>query len=186
MTIEYFHANPPLKLSDDRMWLQEVQSVIEFCQGPGADIGAGRRTLRPDTIRVDVSPETKPDHVATATHLPFADGELDFIFSGHTIEHVLEPQQALREWLRCVRVGGHVCVVVPDTRFTGGQNTDPTPHLHEWGPREFLTDVLGYELGMHTCWWEVPTPFGWENADVIQIGEACPRWSFQICMRKRG
>lgn len=181
LPIEYFAGEPA---SHDVMWCSEIASVYEHCQGRGADIGCGRRTIAPDTIRVDASLDHAPDHVADACLLPFADGELDFVFSGHTIEHLLDPPSAIREWLRVVRIGGHVCVVVPNTIFTQGQNTDPTPHRYEWAPWEFLTDVLGVARDRVTPWFTVRADLPTFSARLIWCGEAAPFWSAAFVLEK--
>jgi SAM-dependent methyltransferase len=43
-----------------------------------------------------------------------ADGELDFVHSSHCLEHLVDPPEGLRHWLRIVRPGGHLVVTVPD------------------------------------------------------------------------
>jgi SAM-dependent methyltransferase len=43
---------------------------------------------------------------------------LDFVFSNHVFEHLVNPLQVLRNWLGRLKAGGAVLAVVPDTRFT--------------------------------------------------------------------
>lgn len=43
-----------------------------------------------------------------------ADSSLDFVHSSHCLEHLVEPREGLRNWLRVVKPGGHVIVTVPD------------------------------------------------------------------------
>jgi SAM-dependent methyltransferase len=43
-----------------------------------------------------------------------ADGEFDFVHSSHCLEHLLDPSEGLRNWLRVIRDGGHLIVTVPD------------------------------------------------------------------------
>lgn len=183
--IEYFFADPPAKLSTDQMWLEEIDSIAEFCVGNGVDLGAGRRTIRPDVRRVDINPEHEPDIVADVTlRLPFEADEFDFVFAGHVLEHCKSPREVLAEWLRVVKPGGHVCLVLPDTRYTLAQNTDPTPHIYEWAPREFAAQVLDWE-DFTVSWFRAVFPVEYLNADVVQFTEACPSWSFCVVLRKR-
>jgi SAM-dependent methyltransferase len=44
---------------------------------------------------------------------PVADESVDFILCTETLEHVLEPQQFLREGRRCLRPGGSILLTVP-------------------------------------------------------------------------
>ena len=43
-----------------------------------------------------------------------ADGTYDFVHSSHCLEHLADPAAALRHWLRIVRPGGYLIVIVPD------------------------------------------------------------------------
>lgn len=43
-----------------------------------------------------------------------ADGTYDFVHSSHCLEHLSEPAAALRQWLRILRPGGTMVVLVPD------------------------------------------------------------------------
>lgn len=43
-----------------------------------------------------------------------ADGAFDFVHSSHCLEHLHDPLEGLRNWLRVTRPGGHVVVTVPD------------------------------------------------------------------------
>jgi SAM-dependent methyltransferase len=43
-----------------------------------------------------------------------ADGTFDFVHSSHCLEHLHDPAEGLRNWLRVVKPGGHVIVTVPD------------------------------------------------------------------------
>lgn len=43
-----------------------------------------------------------------------ADDSFDFVHSSHCLEHLVEPQEGLRNWLRIVRPGGYLIISVPD------------------------------------------------------------------------
>lgn len=43
-----------------------------------------------------------------------SDGEFDFVHSSHCLEHLVDPCEGLRNWLRVVRPGGYLVVTVPD------------------------------------------------------------------------
>jgi SAM-dependent methyltransferase len=45
--------------------------------------------------------------------LPFADQSQDAVFASHTLEHIADYRNALREWHRVVRIGGHIVIAVP-------------------------------------------------------------------------
>lgn len=43
-----------------------------------------------------------------------ADATFDFVHSSHCLEHLHDPAEGLRNWLRVVKPGGHIVVTVPD------------------------------------------------------------------------
>lgn len=43
-----------------------------------------------------------------------ADDSLDFVHSSHCLEHLHDPEEGLGNWLRIVRPGGFVIVLIPD------------------------------------------------------------------------
>ncbi len=45
--------------------------------------------------------------------LPFADGSQDAVFSSHCLEHIPGYLNAIQDWHRVVRVGGHIITAVP-------------------------------------------------------------------------
>lgn len=55
---------------------------------------------------------------------------LDFVFSSHCLEHMVDPAVALKNWIRIVKPGGHLIITVPDEDlyeqgvFPSTQNTD--------------------------------------------------------------
>src|SRR3990167_6464587 len=64
-------------------------AALHFCQGAGLDVGAGRWPL-PGAIPVDLI------NGGDAMNLP--EGEFDFIFSSHAIEHLANPVAAIEHW----------------------------------------------------------------------------------------
>jgi SAM-dependent methyltransferase len=65
---------------------------------------------------------------ASAERLPWADDQFDAVVADSLVEHLDDPAQALREWVRVLRPGGRLIVWSPN-RYTLG--TDP--HVGLWG-----------------------------------------------------
>lgn len=57
-------------------------------------------------------------------------GSVDFVIASHVIEHMEDPIGALGAWLRVLRPGGTLLLVVPDRRHTFDRHRDPTPWGH--------------------------------------------------------
>jgi predicted SAM-dependent methyltransferase len=77
------------------------------------DIGGGTNKCDPDFVSVDIQ---GGDVTAPMWDLPYGDGEVDFIWSSHTLEHASfnEVTATLWEWFRVLRTGGAMIVQVPD------------------------------------------------------------------------
>ena len=43
-----------------------------------------------------------------------ADNSVDFIHSSHCLEHLYDPYEGLKNWLRVVRPGGYLVITLPD------------------------------------------------------------------------
>ncbi len=46
-------------------------------------------------------------------NLPFEDNSLDYVYSSHVLEHIIQIEQTLKEWHRVTKIGGHIIIVVP-------------------------------------------------------------------------
>ena len=73
----------------------------------------------------------------------------------------------------------------PRRTHTRTQNTDATPHRHEWAPREFLEDILGWK-STTKAWYEARdfAPPSIPGAMLVSAGVACQNWSFHIVLKK--
>ena len=85
-----------------------------YFSGPDIlDIGykgylADARPIFPHAIGVDLD---YPGYDGRT--LPFADQSQDTVFASHTLEHIPDYRQALRDWFRVLRIGGYLVVAVP-------------------------------------------------------------------------
>jgi predicted SAM-dependent methyltransferase len=69
----------------------------------------------------------------------FADGALDFVVASHVLEHIEDPVGALATWLRVLRSGGILLIVMPDAAqgFDGRRERTSVEHVmrdHREGP----------------------------------------------------
>jgi predicted SAM-dependent methyltransferase len=111
-----------------------------YCSGYGCDIGFGGDPINEVAIRVDL-----PQPYASTGHLTpqlggdcrdlkwFRDGVLDYVYSSHVLEDFQESETELilREWMRVLRPGGRIVLLLPDQQrylkhcAETGQPTNP-------------------------------------------------------------
>jgi SAM-dependent methyltransferase len=120
--------------------------VRRYFVGNGIDVGGG---LDPLGLFVELFPLIKnvfnyDEPQGDAQKLANVDDEsFDFLFSSHCLEHVRDPVEALSNWIRVVRRGGHLIVAVPDE------------DLYEQGvwPSTFNTDhKMTFTICKKTSW----------------------------------
>jgi len=62
------------------------------------------------------------DVVAYGEDLPFDDESYDYIISSHVIEHIFDPIQAFKEWVRVIKKGGYIFTIAPLKEFVPGED----------------------------------------------------------------
>lgn len=89
------------------------------------------------------------DVVAPGEHLPFADGEVEFVLASHVLEHVYDAISGLREWGRVA--SRYVFIVLPsrDNRF---DRRRPLTTIEE------LESRVGGPIPDHDMHWSVFSP----------------------------
>lgn len=71
-------------------------------------------------VRLDFDEKLKPDIVADWHNIPEPDRKYDIVFASHALEHnpYKKVLNVLKEWLRVLKVGGKLILVVPNLQFT--------------------------------------------------------------------
>lgn len=119
--------------------------ALPYLARGGIDIGCGPKKVWPHLIGIDSGKDTalfgipmKPDiALADATRLPlFADGAIENVFSSHLLEHIERHLDALKEWWRVLKVGGHLVLYLPHADFYPniGQPGSNPDHQHDFRP----------------------------------------------------
>lgn len=126
-----------------------IWDVIEYVRGTGLDVGCGPRKALPSMIGVDSTKDTAlfgidmtPDNVVDdASYLPMVpDGRLDYVFSSHLLEHIVDYEAALAEWWRILKVGGHLVLYLPhrDHYPNIGQPGANIDHKHDFVAEDII------------------------------------------------
>ena len=103
--------------------------TTKYCVGNGIDIGSGGDPVVPHAISIDLPdkeynyynsnqpPRGIIHYQGYAEKLPFKDNTLDFVYSSHLLEDFLDWDDILAEWLRVLKPGGHLIILVPDKKL---------------------------------------------------------------------
>lgn len=122
----------------------------EKLSGEGLELGALCRPMVTharmkiqyvDRLTVDEQRQHYPELAGTALVTPdilddaetltsVADGSCDFVIAAHVIEHMKNPIAAVQNWLRVLRAGGLLYLVVPDKRHSFDRDRPCTPVDH--------------------------------------------------------
>lgn len=95
-----------------------------------------------------------PISQASITELPFPDASFDTIVSADVICQVPNPDQALREFHRCLRPGGRVVINVPAYMWMWSYHDDvcETKHRFERSELDALLGATGFKVAYSTYW----------------------------------
>ena len=97
--------------------LADVNFTSRYFVGRGLDLGGKPDPLilyqelfcRMESVRTWDWEDGDAQFLATVP-----DESIDFIHSSHCLEHLVEPSEGLKNWLRVLKPGGHLVVTVPD------------------------------------------------------------------------
>lgn len=127
MMYEYKGTRYPSYLKEGNAMQFIAPCAHHFCTGLGLDVGAGRWPLK-HAKPVDLSDG------GNAMKLP--EGDWDYIFSSHCLEHLPDPIGALEHWRERIRPGGVLFLYLPHPEMEYWLPQNNRKHLHTWHPRE--------------------------------------------------
>ncbi len=98
--------------------------IVPYTRGKGLDLGCGPYKAFPHFRGIDSNADAKlfgieatsADFIIPTCEVldDFASSSQDFIFSSHLLEHIVEWENALKEWFRVLKQGGHLILYLPD------------------------------------------------------------------------
>ena len=103
--------------------------TTKYLAGNGVDLGCGGEPVVPWAIAFDLpntqyltyhsglEPSRHIQFGGDARDLPFKDRTLDFVYSSHLLEDFYDWMPVLREWVRVLKPGGHLVILVPDKKL---------------------------------------------------------------------
>lgn len=97
--------------------LHDNRFSTRFLVGNGIDIGCGPDPVAQYAEQFPLMGAVRnwdmPDGDAQLLET-IEDASLDFVHSSHCLEHMRDPHVAMQHWLRVLKPGGHLIVLVPD------------------------------------------------------------------------
>ena len=153
----------------DKYWNEEITTSLGYLYGLVLDVGAGNRT--PHAWDITLDNKNIEAHIkANGDKIPFQNNYFDCVYAGHALEHFEDILGTLKEWIRVVKVFGHIVIICPDCRFTpplGRIACDPQ-HRHDL-TFDYLNEICQLL----------------DNVRVINKNTiALQNWSFQVVLQK--
>lgn len=105
--------------------------ALEFCKGEGVDVGCNRLDWKfPGAYPVD--PQINQWH---ATDFPYTN--LDYVFSSHCLEHVVDWVGTIEYWTDRLKSGGIIFMYLPDYSQEYWRPWNNRKHIHMFNPQIF-------------------------------------------------
>ena len=94
--------------------------VENYCKGEGLDIGFGSDLITNDAKGYDF------EHGNAQYLKGVKDNSYDFVYSSHTIEHLPDPAEGVKNWFRVVKPGGYLILYLPHRDLYEKKKTLPS------------------------------------------------------------
>lgn len=135
-TIEYNRKIYPAIQGEGNAAQYAIPFAKKFCTGVGYDIGCNRLEWAfPGAQAIDLEFTDEWD----AYNLP--DGEVDYIFSSHCLEHLPNWVDALNYWTSKLKVGGVLFLYLPHYSQEYWRPWNNRKHIHCFLP-EIIVDYM--------------------------------------------
>jgi len=118
----------PTKLfSKKYLPIYEVAEVIDGCNFSNQNVWSTNLTKQYSYYKNKKGNQ----YIAEGSDLSeIANNTYDFVLSSHNLEHIANPIKALKEWLRILKQGGCIFLILPDKKFTFDRNREITTFKH--------------------------------------------------------
>jgi SAM-dependent methyltransferase len=140
-------------LRPDRAW-----RVVEVGAGTGANLavltGFASRLVVACDVSVDALRRLQNRAALTradATSLPFMSDSIDLLLAADVIEHLDDDGDALREFARVLRPGGHLILTVPAFQSLWGPQDVVAQHRRRYRRSALLRLVRETQVSVATC-----------------------------------
>jgi predicted SAM-dependent methyltransferase len=123
-----------------------IPYALHVCKGKGYDIGCMKKEWSfPNSIPIDLS----FDDNFHATNLP--DKNVDYIFSSHCLEHIVDWVKVMDYWYGTLKVGGVLFLYLPDYSQKYWRPWNNRKHINIFSP-EIIKDYME-DRGYHNIFY---------------------------------
>lgn len=119
--------------------------LVEYTNGRGLDLGCGQFKVFEHFTGVDNGHHWGSKGVdvmvETCEKLDiFASNSMDFVFSSHLLEHIVDTESTLKEWMRVIKDDGYLILYLPHKNYYPniGQEGANTDHKHDFLPEDII------------------------------------------------
>lgn len=101
--------------------LTALKKYSTYLKGKVLDVGCGTKPYKKylsesiEYIGMDMTEDVKPDILVKAQEIPFSDEHFDSVLCTEVLEHLPEPEEAIKEIKRVLKKGGYAYFTVPQT-----------------------------------------------------------------------
>jgi SAM-dependent methyltransferase len=118
----------------------------------------------------------KVDIVSPGDDLPFKDNFWDFVINSHVIEHFYDPVKSIKEWLRVVKPGGYVYMIVPHKERTFDRDRPRTTLAEIIQNHDYPNPPVPDHHGHYSVWItqdfiDICTHYGWTIIAVQDVDD---------------
>ena len=127
--------------------------IVQYTRGVVLDLGCGPAKTFPHFVGIDSGKDTelfgiqmKPDLVVddcADLSGTIEDASCDAVFSSHLLEHIEDYKAALKDWWRCIKVGGHLALYLPHKAFY--------PNVGQPGANQITSMILSRPTSLMRC-----------------------------------
>ena len=129
--------------------LEILRQLIPRRFSSGLDVGCAAGILKimgfSEVIGLDIVSGSNVTILASAECLPFRDESFQFVFAGEVIEHLSEPLQALKEWVRVLEDRGRMVISTPNGLLVNVYSGNPE-HKRMFAPDDLCATI--HRLGL--------------------------------------
>ncbi|HZY94839.1 MAG TPA: class I SAM-dependent methyltransferase [Candidatus Bathyarchaeia archaeon] len=192
--LDLFRVHGALRESVFRRY--EMNEVIQYTAGTGVDIGCGLNKIHAAAIGIDKKLSSSDFGYpfgaqvrADGSNLSwFSSKSLDYVFSSHCLEHFHDAAGVLGEWIRVIRPGGYLVLIMPHKQRypnvgTPGANTD---HKHDYDPDDIakLVDGYGFRIAQSDTLYDRLRDNPWSKTEAAKYGHKDLNFSFEIVAKR--